>query len=75
MERDQADTRLLLRRRDVARDLGISESLLMRWQREGFIKPVRVPGTRAVRYTITEVLSVAARIQNGSLKRDPSEAA
>lgn len=69
------DTRIFLRRRDAAHDLSISESQLMRWERAGFITPLRVPGIRSVRYHVTEVRSLAQRILNGNLERDPSEVA
>lgn len=61
--------------RDAAHYLGVSESLLRRWEREGYLKAIKVPGVRATRIHVTEVRSLAARIQNGSLERDPQEVA
>lgn len=66
------DSRLLLRRRDAAHDLGVSQSLLIRWEREGVIKAVRIPGIRSVRYRATDVRSLANNISHGKLSTDPA---
>lgn len=60
---------LLFRRRDAAVALGVSASQILRFERAGAITAIRVPGTRAVRYTGDEVRSLAARIVAGDLAR------
>jgi DNA-binding transcriptional MerR regulator len=49
------------RRRDAARKLGVSESQVLKWEREGFLTPVRIPGIRAVRYASAQVDDLAKR--------------
>lgn len=52
---------LLDRRRDAARKLAVSESQILKWEREGLLRPIRVPGIRAVRYAASEVEALAHR--------------
>jgi hypothetical protein len=52
---------ILDRRRDAARKLAVSESQVLKFEREGLLRPVRVPGIRAVRYVASEVDALAAR--------------
>lgn len=61
----------LLRRRDAARDLAVSESQLLKWERDGVIEPVRIPGLRAVRYRSADVRALAQNIIRGRLSTDP----
>ena len=61
------DSRLLLRRRDAARDLSVSESQLIKWERAGILTPVQIPGLRAKRYLAADVRSLAANIAQGRL--------
>ena len=62
-----ADARLLLRRRDAALMLAVSESQIVKWERAGVIESVRVPGLRAVRFRAADVRSLAANIALGVL--------
>lgn len=52
----------LLRRRDVARTLGVSERQVLRWQAAGLLRPIRVLDLRAVRYLPDDVDALADRI-------------
>lgn len=52
---------LLDRRRDAARRLGVSESQILKFEREGLLRRVEVPGIRAVRYDSAEVAALAQR--------------
>jgi DNA-binding transcriptional MerR regulator len=58
---------LLYRRRDAAALLAVSESQLLKWEREGILTPVDIPGIRAKRYLATDVRSLAANIAHGRL--------
>lgn len=57
----QTETTLLDRRRDAARKLAVSESQILKWEREGLLRPIRVPGIRAVRYAARDVEALAER--------------
>ena len=50
---------LLDRRRDAARKLAVSESQILKWEREGLLHPIKVPGIRAIRYSASEVDALA----------------
>jgi hypothetical protein len=52
---------LLDRRRDAARKLGMSQGQLLKWEKQGIIRRVQVPGIRAVRYDAAEVAALAQR--------------
>ena len=52
---------LLDRRRDAARKLSVSESQILKFEREGLLRAIRVPGIRAVRYVSSEVDALAQR--------------
>jgi predicted site-specific integrase-resolvase len=56
-----SQTALLDRRRDAARKLAVSESQILKWERDGLLHPIRVPGIRAVRYDASEVEALAKR--------------
>ena len=71
---DAADSRLFLRRRDAARDLAVSESQLLKWERAGVLTPVQIPGLRAVRYRASDIRSLAANIAYGRLSTESHEA-
>lgn len=58
---DTASPRLL-RRRDVARTLGVSERQVLRWQAAGLLRPIRILDLRAVRYLPDEVHRLADEI-------------
>jgi hypothetical protein len=55
------DTALLFRRRDAAQVLGVSESQVLKWERQGWLRPISVPGIRAVRYDARDVRALAER--------------
>jgi hypothetical protein len=59
--KDAVGDALLDRRRDAARKLSVSESQVMKFEREGILHPIRVPGIRAVRYDANEVADLAKR--------------
>jgi hypothetical protein len=61
---------LLLRRRDAAEILAVSESQLLKWERAGVLTPVRIPDLRAVRYRAADVRSLAANITVGRLSSE-----
>lgn len=65
---------LLLRRSDAAAVLSVSESQLLKWERDGILTVIRVPGIRAVRYKATDIRSLAANIAYGRLSTTPIEA-
>ena len=58
---------LYLRRRDTAACFGVSESVVMQWERTGLLRPIKLPGIRAQRHARGEVEALAARIQRGEL--------
>lgn len=68
---DSHEPRLLLRRRDAAHSLSVSEAQLIKWERQGIIGPVRIPGLRAVRYRAGDVQALAENISQGRLSTDP----
>jgi hypothetical protein len=65
------DSRLLLRRRDAAHDLAVSEAQLLKWERQGLLTAVQIPGLRAKRYRATDIRSLAANIAHGRLSTVP----
>ena len=64
---------LLLRRRDTAGVLGVSESVVLQYESAGLITPIRLPGLRSVRHATTEIKDLAKRIIDGSLRAVPTE--
>jgi hypothetical protein len=50
------------RRRDVARKLAISETQVLKYEREGILRAIRMPGIRAVRYASAEVDALAQQL-------------
>jgi predicted DNA-binding transcriptional regulator AlpA len=50
---------ILLRTKDVAHILSVSESQVVIWSRSGVLKPIRIPGIRAVRYLRSDVEALA----------------
>lgn len=50
---------LLDRRSDAAKKLAVSQSQILKFERQGLLQPVRIPGIRAVRYVSTEVDALA----------------
>lgn len=59
---DRVGTVALMRRRDAAAVLAVSERQTLKWEREGLLTAIDVPGIRAVRYVSEEVESLAKRI-------------
>ena len=51
-----------LRVREVARRLGVSDSLVRTWGRKGTLRIVRMPGTEAIRIPRTDVDRFAAEL-------------
>jgi excisionase family DNA binding protein len=65
-------TPLLLRTREVATLLGVSESQILIWARAGQLRSIRIPGIRAVRFKRDEVENLAAQwCQAGSVEANP----
>ena len=54
-------TPTLLRRRDAAAILGVSESQVFKWERQGLLHAFAVPGIRATRLDAAEVQALATR--------------
>jgi predicted site-specific integrase-resolvase len=52
---------MLMRRRDAAEILAVSESQILKWEREGLLHPISMPGIRAIRYRAEEVRALAQR--------------
>jgi excisionase family DNA binding protein len=52
---------ILLRTREVAQLLSVSESQVLNWSRAGQLHPVTIPGIRATRFRRDEVEQLAAR--------------
>ena len=67
------DDVLLYRRRDVARSLGVSESQVFKFENEGLLRRVSVPGIRAVRYDAAEVAALAEEWIAASKKTDDGD--
>ena len=59
---------MLLRRRETAVILGVSESQVFKWERAGILPVVVIPGIRAVRNLASDVRSLARNIGRGILK-------
>jgi hypothetical protein len=59
--RDDKSAVRLERRRDVARKLGVSESQVLKFERAGLLRRVKIPGLRAVRYDADESAALARR--------------
>ena len=58
---NSAQTPALLRRREAAAILGVSESQILKWERQGLLHPFAVPGIRAKRLAADEVHALAKR--------------
>jgi hypothetical protein len=65
------DRRELGRRRDSAEILGFSEAQIVKFEKQGLIKAIRIPGVRAVRHHLPEVRALAQTIAAGKLT-DPA---
>jgi hypothetical protein len=51
----------LYRRRDAAEVLAVSESQVLKFERDGLLHAIPVPGIRAIRYSANEVHGLAQR--------------
>lgn len=49
-----------MRRREAASVLGLSQAQLVKFDRQGILRPVRIPSLRAVRYVAADVHALAA---------------
>jgi len=58
---------MLLRRRESAVILGVSESQIFKWERAGILPAIVIPGIRAVRNRASDVRSLADNIAAGRL--------
>lgn len=53
------DNTQLYRRRDAAKILAVSESQVLKFERQGLLHPISVPGIRATRLSADEVHALA----------------
>lgn len=51
----------LFRRRDTARVLGVSESIVCRLERQGLLRAIQLPNLRSTRHSAKEVYDLAER--------------
>ena len=71
MQTNEAPSAVILeRRRDTAKKLGVSESQLIKWEREGLLQRIDLPGLRAVRYDARETSALAERFIEQSRQRN-----
>jgi len=70
--RNAIDDRFLMRRREVAHVLSVSEAQVWKWERAGILAAVSIPGIRAVRYRSDDVRNLAANIACGRLSTEPT---
>jgi hypothetical protein len=56
-----------LRRRDTAGVLAVSESVVLEFERKGWLPVVKLPGLRATRHAFADVEALAQRIRSGEL--------
>jgi len=60
---------LLERRRDVAKKLGVSESQVLKFERQGLLTRIELPGLRAVRYDARETAQLAEQWINAAKQK------
>jgi|KBSSwiStaDraftv2_1062776.scaffolds.fasta_scaffold1054906_2 predicted site-specific integrase-resolvase len=66
------DPSQLVRRRDAAEFLGVSLSQMLKWENQGVITPIAIPGIRAKRYRGSDIRSLANNIAfAGRLSTEP----
>jgi hypothetical protein len=58
---------LLLRRRDAAGVLAVCETVVLQYERAGYLTPLKLPGLRSIRYAADEVKSLVQKIRSGEL--------
>jgi excisionase family DNA binding protein len=69
------EDQLLLRRRDAAQLLSVSQSQIEAWARSGVLKVIRLPGLRAVRFSRSQVLGLVRQLEHDAGIHTPPEAA
>lgn len=67
---DAPESTFYIRRRDAASYLAVSLSQLLKWERNGVLTPITIPGLKAKRYLASDVRSLAANIARGRLSTD-----
>lgn len=68
--------KILMRRRDAAAALAVSQSQLLKWETRGFLHPIDLKdggGIRAIRYDASEVEALGKRFIEQA--REPQETA
>ncbi len=58
---------LFLRRRDTADVCAVSETVVLQWERAGLLRPIKLPGLRAVRHARADVEELARKIGAGEV--------
>ncbi len=53
--------KLIVTRKQTAEMIGFSPSQVLKFEREGLLTPIRLPGLRSVRYARAEVEALARR--------------
>jgi len=53
--------KLIVTRKEAGEILGFSESQTLKFERQGLLRPIRLPGLRSVRYARAEVEALARR--------------
>ena len=56
---------IFVRRRDTAAALGVSESQVLQWERQGLLRVVKLPGIRASRHCYEDVKRLAEKLKIG----------
>jgi predicted site-specific integrase-resolvase len=56
---------ILVRRRDTAAALGVSESQVLQWERQGLLPVVKLPGIRASRHRYEDVKRLGKKLMVG----------
>jgi predicted site-specific integrase-resolvase len=72
MKPDASPPLLFFRRRDTAHALAISESLVLQYERRGWLSVVKLPGVRAIRHAREDVEMLARRIRRGEIGDAPA---
>lgn len=65
---------MLLRRRDVARILALTEAQVRHLEMTGVLHPVHIPGVRTARFTVVEVERLAGRAPEPAGDGAPNQA-
>ena len=54
---------IFVRRRDTAAALGVSESQVLQWERQGLLRVIKLPGIRASRHCYEDVKRLAEMLK------------